>query len=86
MSVEKMSVSFDLDLGAAIRHAASLNNESVSGWLAEAARDRLRRLTLEIALQEWEETFGALTEAEIEQARKRRSVMLDESPEQAVVS
>jgi hypothetical protein len=42
MGVEKMSVSFDLELGEAIRAAASDASQSVSAWLAQAARDRLR--------------------------------------------
>ena len=38
MTVEKFSVSFDTDLGRAIRKAANADEESVSAWLAEAAR------------------------------------------------
>jgi hypothetical protein len=68
MGVEKMSVSFDLDLGAAIRSAAGDARQSVSAWLAEAARGRLRLEALGEAVASWEQEFGALTEAEVAEA------------------
>jgi len=70
VGVEKMSVSFDLELGDAIRTSATTANQSVSAWLAEAARDRLRLEALEEAVTAWEEQHGALTEAEITKAAK----------------
>lgn len=68
MGVEKMSVSFDLELGEAIRTSAAEGNQSVSAWLAEAARDRLRLEALGEAISAWEQEFGALTDAEIAEA------------------
>jgi hypothetical protein len=65
MGVEKMSVSFDLELGEAIRSSAAGEGRSVSAWLAEAARDRLRLEALGDAVAAWEDTFGALTDAEV---------------------
>lgn len=47
MSVEKFSVSFDPDLGRRIRQAAEADDETVSAFLAEAARERLRQLALD---------------------------------------
>lgn len=81
MGVEKMSVSFDLELGRAIRESAQHSAQSVSSWLAGAAADRLRREALGDAISEWEGAFGALTDAEIADAdrvldrasRRRRS-------------
>jgi hypothetical protein len=70
MGVEKMSVSFDLELGEAIRTSAAEGNQSVSAWLAEAARDRLRLEALGEAVSAWEEKFGALTDAELAEAGK----------------
>lgn len=70
MGVEKMSVSFDLELGAAIRTAAHGTKSSVSAWLAEAARDRLRSEELGHAVSSWEREFGPLTEAEIAKAER----------------
>ena len=68
MGVEKMSVSFDLELGEAIRSSATDSHQSVSAWLAEAARDRLRLEALRQAVAHWEKEFGPLTDAEIEEA------------------
>ena len=68
MGVEKMSVSFDLELGEAIRTSAAGASQSVSAWLAEAARDRLRLEALGEAIVAWEQEFGALTEAEVSEA------------------
>jgi hypothetical protein len=75
VGVEKMSVSFELELGEAIRTAARGTGQSVSAWLAEAARDRLRLEALGEAVRAWEDEHGALTEAEL--ARAERS--LDEA-------
>ena len=74
MGVEKMSVSFDLELGEAIRSSAAGEGRSVSAWLAEAARDRLRLVALGVAVAAWEEQFGALSAAEVAEAGR----LLDE--------
>ena len=81
MGVEKLSVSFELELGEAIRTSAVHAGQSVSAWLAEAARDRLRLEALGGAVAAWEERYGPLTDAEVARAesalhdaeRKRRS-------------
>ncbi|HVA60540.1 MAG TPA: hypothetical protein VNG13_08390 [Mycobacteriales bacterium] len=79
MGVEKMSVSFDLELGRAIRLSAEQRSQSVSSWLAEAAADRLRSEALGEAVRDWEKTYGPLTDSELadaertlERAAKRR--------------
>jgi hypothetical protein len=68
VGVEKMSVSFDLELGTAIKAAARRHSQSVSAWIAEAVRDRLRNEALADAVTAWEQTFGDLTEAEVAEA------------------
>ena len=68
MGVEKMSVSFDLELGEAIRTSAASGNQSVSAWLADAARDRLRLEALGEAIGAWEQEHGPLTDAEVDEA------------------
>jgi len=65
MAVEKMSVSFEPELGEAIRAAAAGSEQGVSGWLAAAARDRLRLEALDQAVMAWEQEFGSLTQAEV---------------------
>ena len=70
MGVEKMSVSFELGLGEAIRTSAGAEGRSVSAWLAEAARDRLRLEALGDAVTAWEDEFGPLTAAEVAEAER----------------
>ena len=70
MGVEKMSVSFDLDLGEAIRTSAARGSQSVSAWLGAAARDRLRNEALGEAVAAWEQEFGALTDEEVAAAER----------------
>lgn len=69
MGVEKLSVSFELALGEAVRASATDAGQSVSGWLAAAARDRLRLEALGQAVGAWERSYGALTEAEVAEAQ-----------------
>lgn len=68
MGVEKMSVSFDLDLGDKIKEAAAAQGTSVSAWLAEAARHQLRNDALGEAIKAWEEVYGPITEEEMAEA------------------
>ncbi len=68
MGVEKMTVSFDVELAEAIRASAATTSQPVSGWMAEAARDRLRLDALGDAVADWEREYGALTEAEVSEA------------------
>jgi hypothetical protein len=70
MGVEKMSVSFDLELGEAIKASAINSDQSVSAWLAAAARDRLRLEALGEAVTAWEKKFGPLTDAEVADAER----------------
>jgi len=62
MGVEKMSVSFELELGEAIRNSAKSAGQSASAWLAQAARDRLRLDALGEAVGAWEQEHGHLTQ------------------------
>jgi hypothetical protein len=71
VGVEKMSVSFDLELGEAIRTSAAGQEQSVSAWLAEAARDRLRLEALGDAVGAWEERYGPLSEDEVAEADRQ---------------
>jgi hypothetical protein len=68
MKVDKLSVSFDPDLGDAIRVAAQHSGSSLSAWLADAAAAKLRAEALASYLDEWEATNGPLTADELAQA------------------
>jgi hypothetical protein len=68
MKVDKLSVSFDPDLGDAVRAAAKRSGRGLSGWLAEAAAARLRAEALAEFLEDWEATHGELTADELARA------------------
>jgi hypothetical protein len=68
MKVDKLSVSFDPELGDAVRAAAKRSGRGLSGWLAEAAAARLRSEALADFLDRWEADHGALTADELARA------------------
>jgi hypothetical protein len=68
MKVDKLSVSFDPDLGDAVRSAAKRTGRGLSGWLADAATARLRAEALADFLDGWEAEHGPLTADELAQA------------------
>ncbi len=70
MKVDKLSVSFDPELGDAVRSAASRAGKPLSSWLAEAAASKLRAEALAEFLAGWEAEHGALTPQEIARAER----------------
>ncbi len=79
MKVDKLSISFDPDLGDAVRGAARHRGSSLSSWLAEAAAAKLRAEALTDYLDEWEAEHGPLTADELASA----AAELDVSPHAA---
>ena len=78
MSVEKFSVSLEPGLGRALRAAADDNGVTVSAWMAEAVRQRLRHAALGAALDEILSEEGwsrneLLAEARAQRKPRRRS-------------
>ncbi|MBA2326444.1 MAG: hypothetical protein H0V95_07350 [Actinobacteria bacterium] len=71
MAVEKYSASMDAETLAEARKAAEDQGVTLSAWLAEAARDRVRLLGLERLIKDYEEEFGEITEEEMEASRRR---------------
>lgn len=69
MSVNKIAISLDEELLAAIRAAAAENETSVSGWLADAAASMLRRRAGLDLLAEYESEYGEITDAEVDAIR-----------------
>ena len=61
-------MSFDPNLGDAVRAAARRSGRGLSGWLAEAAAARLRAEALADFLDSWEAEHGPLTAEELAQA------------------
>lgn len=70
MKVDKMSVSFDPELGDAVRTAAAQAGKPLSSWLAEAAAGKLRAEALAEFLAGWEAGHGVLTAEEIGRAER----------------
>ena len=70
MKVDKLSISFEPDLGVAVRSAAAQAGKPVSSWLAEAAASKLRAEALAEFLSGWEAEHGLLTAAEVAQAER----------------
>ena len=68
MAVRKLSVALDEDVAAAARAAAEAAGMSLSAWLSEAARSRLRVADGLAAMREWDEVAGPVSEAEQQQA------------------
>ncbi len=80
MQVERLSITMDPRLGAAVRKAAKRARTSLSAWIAEATADRVRNEALGQALDRWEAEDGAFTPDELAAAatalgpgRKRRA-------------
>jgi hypothetical protein len=61
-------VSFDPQLGDAVREAARRAGGGLSGWLSQAAEAKLRAQALRGFLDDWESADGALTAAELAEA------------------
>jgi predicted transcriptional regulator len=73
---DKRSISLPPDLADAIDQAADAADMSVSAWLAEAARHRLRRDAGRAGIEEWEAENGALTPEELAVGRARVRALL----------
>ena len=69
MKVDKLSISFEPDLGDAVRDAAKRRGRGLSAWLAEAAEAKLRSEALGDFLDDWEREHGAFREEELAAAR-----------------
>lgn len=68
VQVDRFSVTMEPGLGAAVREAAERAGMSVSGWLAQAAADRLRNDVLGAALDAWEAEDGPFGDEEFDAA------------------
>jgi hypothetical protein len=74
VKVDKLSISFDPDLGDAVRSAAAESGKPVSSWLAEAAASKLRAEALAEFLDGWEAAHGVLTAEELATAERELGV------------
>jgi hypothetical protein len=79
VKVDKLSISFDPELGDAVRSAAAQAGKPLSSWLAEAAASKLRAEALTEFLAGWEAEHGALTAEEIAKAEQELGVTARDS-------
>jgi predicted transcriptional regulator len=64
MAVKKLSIALDPDVADAAASAAEISGQSLSAWLNDAARTRLRVEDGLAAVAEWEAEQGRLTAEE----------------------
>lgn len=74
MAVKKISVALDPDVAEAAAAAAQAHGQSLSAWLNDAARGRLVVEQGRVAIAQWQDEQGALTDEE----RARADALLDE--------
>lgn len=67
----KLAISVDPDVHARVLSAAAADGVSVSAWMTQAARNALKLRDGLLAIAEWEDEHGALTDEELAQARRR---------------
>ena len=79
MKVDKLSISFEPELGDAVRSAAAEAGKPVSSWLAEAAASKLRAEALAEFLRGWQAEHGVLTAEEIASAERELGLAAGES-------
>jgi hypothetical protein len=79
MKVDKLSISFDPELGDAVRSAAAKAGKPLSSWLAEAAASKLRAEALADFLAGWEAEHGVLTVDDIARAERELGLATGES-------
>jgi hypothetical protein len=70
VKVDKLSISFEPELGDAVRTAAAQAGKPVSSWLAEAASSKLRAEALAEFLAGWQAEHGVLTAEEVARAER----------------
>ncbi|MEO8268035.1 MAG: hypothetical protein ABI706_21240 [Ilumatobacteraceae bacterium] len=71
MSVERITVSLETELAAAVRDAADADEQNVSSWLSNAARRQLAARGLREVIAAWEAEHGPFGETELAAARAR---------------
>lgn len=74
MTVARFAISMDRELARAIRRSAA--GEPMSGWLADAARAKLRAEGLVEVVKAWETSHGVITDEELraEEARQLQAL------------
>ena len=69
MATQRLTITLKPDLADAVREAATADEQSVSAWLADAARRRLSMRGLSVVIAVGDSANGAFTDEELAQAR-----------------
>jgi hypothetical protein len=80
VKVDKLSISFDPELGDAVRSAAAQAGKPLSSRLAEAAASKLRAEALAEFLDGWEAEHGVLTTQELARAERELGMTGADNP------
>ncbi len=78
----KLAITVDADVHEQVVAAATAEGVSVSAWMTNAARRALLVRDGLLAVAEWEDDHGALSDAELRAARSRVAEQLRPSSEQ----
>ena len=70
MVAERITISIDADLAAALRQAAADDDTNVSAWASGAVRRALDARGLSAVIADWEAEHGAFTHDELDQAKR----------------
>jgi hypothetical protein len=70
MNVDRLSITLEPQLGAAVRKAARRAGVSVSAWIADATAARIRNEALRQALDLWDAEDGPSTDSELDAASR----------------
>jgi hypothetical protein len=77
VKVDRLSISFDAELGDAVRSAAAEAGKPLSAWLAEAAASKLRAEAVDELLANWQAEHGVLTTEEIARAERELGLAIN---------
>jgi hypothetical protein len=69
VAVDRLTVSIESDLAVAIRNAAEADGQTVSAWLADAARRHLAARGLRNVVAAWEQEHGSCSDEDLAAAR-----------------
>lgn len=69
MPTERLTISLEASLAAAVSDAAEADEQNMSAWLAEAAQRRLVTRGLRDVVADWEAIHGAFSSEELARAR-----------------
>lgn len=71
MATERLAISLDPSLSDEIRNCARASGDTISAWLADAAKRKIRAIAGRAALADYEAEFGVIPDEEVEAMRRK---------------